>query len=66
MRKPSESANRLAEMIKKAIDDGKVTTTEYDKIMAIADEDSHLDRQEKRLLGELQHMISNGTVKRVK
>ncbi len=66
MRKPSKSANRLAEMIKKAIDDGKVTTTEYDKIMAIADEDSHLDQQEKRLLGELQHMISNGTVKRVK
>ena len=66
MLKPSKSANKLAKMIKKAMDDSQVTTAEYEKIMAIADEDGILDRQEKRLLSELQEMLSNGTVKRVK
>ncbi len=66
MLKPSESAKKLAEMIKKAIDDHHITTAEFEKIMAIADEDGHLDKQEQRLLAELNEMISNGTVKRVK
>jgi len=66
MHKPSESAQRMLEMIKHAIDDGVVTTEEYEKILAIADEDGFLDKQEQRLLNQLQEMLSNGTVKRVK
>lgn len=65
MRKPSGSAERLSEMIKKAMDDGKLTTKEHNQIMAIADEDGILDSQEKRLLAELQEMLANGTIKRV-
>ena len=65
MKKPSDSAERLSEMIKKAMEDGKLSTREYNKIMAIADEDGILDSQERRLLAELQEMLANGTIKRV-
>jgi len=65
MHKPSESAAKLMEMIKKAMDDGQISSLEYDKILMIADEDGHIDNQEKALLAELQEMIANGTVKRV-
>ena len=62
---PSESAKRLADMINKAIADGKVTHAEYDKIMMIADEDGHHDAEEKNLLAHLQELIACGTVKRM-
>jgi len=62
---PSKSAEKLNEMIKKAIDDGQITSTEYDRILMIADEDGVLDNQEKKLLQELQHLLSNGSIKRV-
>jgi tellurite resistance protein len=65
MRKPSGSAERLSEMIKQAMEDGRLTTKEHNQIMAIADEDGILDNQEKRLLAELQEMLANGTIKRV-
>ena len=60
-----EAEIKLAEMIKKAIDDGELTNSEYNKILALADQDFHLDSQEKRLLRELQELLANQTVKRV-
>ena len=60
-----DSGKRIADMIKKAMDDHKITTTEYERIMMIADEDGIIDSQEKRQLAELQNMIDNGTIKRV-
>ena len=60
-----ETGGKLAEMIKKAIDDGKITNTEYDQILALADADGVIDAQEKRLLSQLQEMLSNKTVVRV-
>lgn len=65
MKKPSDSAERLSEMIKTAMEDGKLSTREHNKIMAIADEDGILDNQEKRLLAQLQEMLANGTIQRV-
>jgi hypothetical protein len=65
-KKPSDSAVRLADMIKKAIADCELSTSEYDEIMKIANEDQHIDNQEQRLLNQLQSLIANGTVKRVK
>lgn len=59
----SESAGRLTEMIKKAIDDHKITRAEMDAILAIATEDGHIDRQEQALLNQLQEMIEDKTVK---
>lgn len=59
----SKSADRLKEMIEKAIEDHKVTRAEMDTILAIATEDSHIDRHEQALLHQLQEMIENKTVK---
>ena len=64
MQKPSSSANRVAELIKKAIADHVITSAEFDEIMAAADSDMILDQQEKKLLAELHDMIENGTVRR--
>lgn len=64
--KPSESATKLAKMINKAINDCEITGSEYDAIMKIANEDQHIDRQEQSLLNQLQSLMSNGTIKRVK
>lgn len=65
MPKSGETGGQLAAMIKKAIDDGELTNTEYDQIMMVADQDGVVDSQEKNLLRQLQEMLSNGTVKRV-
>ena len=64
--KPSGSAERLAEMINQAILDCEITSSEYDAIMKIANEDQHIDRQEQNLLNQLQSLLANGTIKRVK
>ena len=64
--KPSDSAAKLADMIKKAISDCELSTSEYDAIMKIANEDQHIDPQEQTLLNQLQSLLANGTVKRVK
>jgi tellurite resistance protein len=60
-----ETGGKLAEMIKKAIDDGKITNLEYDQILMLADADGVIDAQEKRLLGQLQDLLANKTVVRV-
>jgi hypothetical protein len=64
--KPSGSAQKLAEMIDKAIRDCEITGTEYNDIMKIANEDQHIDKQEQSLLNQLQSLMANGTIKRVK
>jgi hypothetical protein len=63
--KSGETGGKLAELIKQAISDGELTTTEYDQIMMLADQDMMIDSQEKNLLRQLQDMLSNGTVKKV-
>jgi len=60
-----ETGRKLADRIKQAIHDGKITTSEYDEILAIADEDGQVDPQEKRLLNQLQELLANKTVMRV-
>lgn len=57
--------NPLAEMIKKAIEDCELTNSEYNEILALADEDGIIDSQEQILLNQLQELLSNKTVKRV-
>jgi hypothetical protein len=64
--KPSESSVKLADMINKAIADCEITSAEYDAIMKIANEDQHIDPQEQNLLNQLQSLLANGTIKRVK
>ena len=66
MKKPSQSAGKLLELINHAIQDCEVTPKEYNAIMDIAHADSHLDGEEKALLAQFQNMISNGAIKRVR
>ena len=63
--KSGETGGRLAEMIKKAIRDCELTTSEHDQILAIADEDGVIDSQERNLLRQLQDLIANGTIKKI-
>ncbi len=60
-----ETGAKLADMIKKAIRDLEITDTEFDQIMALANEDSHVDSQEQALLSQLHAMLANGTLKKV-
>ena len=64
--KPSNSSVKLADMINKAIADCEITSSEYDAIMKVANEDQHIDPQEQKLLNQLQSLLANGTIKRVK
>jgi len=63
--KASSSARKLAEAINKAIEDHKITNTEYEKILHIANEDGVIDLEERALLSQLQEMIADKTVRRV-
>ena len=58
-----ETGSQLEEMIKKAIEDSKLTNSEYERILALAD--GVIDHQEKRLLTQLQEMLTDKSVVRV-
>jgi len=62
----SKEAERLREMIIKAIDDHKLTADEYDQIIHLASDDGHIDQHEKVLLQQLHEMIENKVVKLAK
>lgn len=66
MKKPSQTATSLKELIKNAISDLEITPGEYQQIMDAAMDDGHLDNEEKSMLAQFHAMISNGTIKRVK
>jgi hypothetical protein len=62
----TKSGLELREVIEKAIKDHVITRSEYDEILKVANKDGMIDDHEQRLLSQLQEMISNDTVKRVK
>ena len=64
--KPSESSSKLYSVINKAIEDLKITRSEYEMITHISSEDGHIDPQEKILLEQLHEMIHSGMIKMVK
>jgi uncharacterized membrane protein YebE (DUF533 family) len=61
--KLSKSAHNLRKVIEKAIEDHKITRSEYENIIHQATEDGHIDNQEKALLRQLQEMIQDKSVK---
>ena len=63
--KLSSGAKSLRHVIEKAMEDSKISKTEYDMIIHQATEDGHIDRQELALLRELQDMIANKSIKLV-
>lgn len=57
---------KLGELIKKAIDDCELTHTEHQQIIALAHADHVIDENERKLLAQLQQMVANGTIKKVR
>ena len=64
--KLTKSGIELKDVIEKAIKDCVITNTEYEEIMKMANKDGIIDAHEQRLLSQLQWMLQNGTLKRVK
>lgn len=61
----SESAKKLRMIIEKAIEDHKLTRSEYDMIIHQATMDGIIDSEEQALLSQLQDLIENKSVKLV-
>ena len=64
--KLTKSGIELKDVIEKAIKDCVIINTEYEEIMKMANKDGIIDAHEQRLLSQLQGMLQNGTLKRVK
>lgn len=61
----TKSGEKLADVIKKAIDDHVITNAEYEEIIELANKDGIIDSHERVLMQELKNMIADKTVKRV-
>ncbi len=59
----SQSATRLTDRIKKAIEQDTISACSYEELMNLAYEDGVLDVQERNLLKELHNLIDIGAVK---
>ena len=64
--KLTNSGLELKEVIEKAIKDCVITNSEYEEIMKLANKDGMIDDHEQRLLSQLQGLLENGTLRRVK
>jgi hypothetical protein len=64
--KLTKSGLELRDVIEKAIKDHVITNSEYEEIMRVANKDGMVDNHEQQLLGQLQGLLENGTVNRVK
>jgi DNA-binding ferritin-like protein (Dps family) len=64
--KLTKSGLELKEVIEKAMEDHVITNSEYEEIMKVASKDGMIDDHEQRLLSQLQELLENGTVDRVK
>ncbi len=59
----TKKGQKLADVIKKAIEDSVITMAEYEEITSVASEDGLLDNYEKALLRELNNLIANKTIR---
>jgi hypothetical protein len=64
--KLTKSGLELKEVIEKAMKDQIITNNAYEEIMKVANKDGMVDDHEQRLLSQLQELLENGTVDRVK
>ena len=64
--KLTKSGLELKDVIEKAIKDQVITSGEYEEIMMLANKDGMIDDHEQRLLSQLQELLQNGTLERVK
>lgn len=64
--KLTKSGLELKVVIEKAMKDHVITNSEYEEILMVANKDGMVDDHEQRLLSQLQGLLENGTVDRVK
>jgi hypothetical protein len=64
--KKAASNEQLAKLISKAMHDLEITASEYQQILDQVNADGHVDAGEQKLLQELQSLIANGTITRVR
>jgi hypothetical protein len=64
--KLSKSGLELKELIGNAIKNCVITNSDYTEIMKMANKDGTIDDHEQRLLSQLQGLLANGSLKRVK
>ena len=64
--KLTKSGLELRDVIEKAIKDHVITNSQYEEIMRVANNDGIIDDHEQRLLSQLQGLLENGTLKRIK
>ena len=64
--KLTKSGLELKELIEKAIKDCVITHSEYEEVMEMANMDGVIDDHEQRLLSQLQGLLANGSLKRIK
>ena len=62
----TKSGLELKEVIETAIRDCVITNSEYEEIMKMANKDGIIDDHEQRMLSQLNELLGNGTLKRVK
>ena len=58
----TRSGAKLADVIKKAIEDSVITIAEYEEILSVASEDGAIDTHERALLQELNALIQDQIV----
>ena len=58
----TKSGAKLADVIKKAIEDSVITMAEYEEIFSVASEDGSIDTHEQSLLRELNTLIQDKIV----
>ena len=64
--KLTQSGLDLKELVDKAIKDCVITNSEYEEVMKMAHKDGVIDDHEQQLLSQLQWLLANGSLKRVK
>jgi hypothetical protein len=58
----TKSGAKLADIIKRAIEDSVITMAEYEEIFSVASEDGAIDMHERALLRELNALIQDRIV----
>ena len=64
--KLTQSGLDLKELVDKAIKDCLITNSKYEEVMKMAHKDGVIDDHEQQLLSQLQELLANGSLKRVK
>jgi hypothetical protein len=62
----TRSGLELLDIIERSINKQSISNTEYEEIMELVDKDGVMDDHERQLLRQLQALLENGTLKKVK